>query len=344
MLHDSVRDNGLLPALALQIMTKNIGLVDQELKSLIIKAWAKQITDGRLLEKGWIRVSAPKTVRNVIASIFCRLFFGDDLTQQDGFFAAAVGFASDVVITAEVLKYTPHFMKTITAHVLTRGYKNQGYLYQRLISIVQGLMAQKNDSIVDKKEENKETIVQLIARSAKGKKGFDPDKIVFVILCLWLGSVHQPVMGSIQLLYDLCRYPEYLSDLQEEALAYVTCQSTDLNTEMPLLDSFLKESNRVRPGEAVSVRRKVLGPMTLPSGNQLREGDAIVVSQQTIMQDEKNYANAHLFMGFRFARGQFEQTGSPRFAEPNDSYHLWGTGKHVWWVITLFRVVPLQHA
>ena len=148
-------------------------------------------------------------------------------------------------------------------------------------------------------------------------------------------------MGSIQLLYDLCRYPEHLSALQEEVLVYVTCQSTDLDTEMPLLDSFLRESNRVRPGEAVSVRRKVLAPMTLPSGNQLREGDAIVVSQQTIMQDEKNYANAHLFMGFRFARGQVEQTRSPRFAEANDSYHLWGAGRHLWLVFTLLRVVPL---
>ncbi|MCJ1325647.1 ADP-ribosylation factor protein 3 [Thelotrema lepadinum] len=312
-------------------MTRNIGLVDQHLKSLIVRAWTRQISEGRLLDNGWTRLHAPTTVRNVIASIFCRLFFGDELAQHDQFVSAATGFATDVVATAEVLKYTPEFMKTIAARVLTRGYKNQEYLHQRLISIVEGLMTKHKDSNLDKKQNDTETIMQLIARSAKGKKAFDPDKIVSVILCLWLGSIHQPVMGSIQLLYDLCRYPEYLDALQKEALANPEgLQNLDLNADMPLLDSFLRESNRVRPGEAISLRRKVLAPVALPSGNQLQEGDAVVVSQYTIMQDEKNYANAHLFQGFRFATGHPEQTQTSRFADPDDSYHLWGAGKHVW--------------
>ncbi|KAI4150905.1 MAG: hypothetical protein LQ340_003816 [Diploschistes diacapsis] len=138
-------------------------------------------------------------------------------------------------------------------------------------------------------------------------------------------------MSSIQVLYDLCQYPEYFEALRMEAETHSgSDEKLELSAEKPLLDSFIKESNRVTPGEAISIRRKVIAPVTLPGGVSLQQGDAIIVAQQNIMQDESNFHNAQSFKGFRFAPGDPECTESSRFADIDPSYLLWGAGKHGW--------------
>lgn len=59
------------------------------------------------------------------------------------------------------------------------------------------------------------------------------------------------IQSSIQVLYDLCQYPEYFEALRMEAETHSgSDEKLELSAEKPLLDSFIKESNRVTPGEA----------------------------------------------------------------------------------------------
>lgn len=50
------------------------------------------------------------------------------------------------------------------------------------------------------------------------------------------------------LLYNLCKYPEYLEPLRKEAQAMAAVESYGVkNEDTPLMDSFLKESARLNP-------------------------------------------------------------------------------------------------
>ncbi len=48
-------------------------------------------------------------------------------------------------------------------------------------------------------------------------------------------------------LYNLCRYPEYVQPLREEIEAVGQVATDNQNHEMPYLDSFLKETARLNP-------------------------------------------------------------------------------------------------
>lgn len=49
-------------------------------------------------------------------------------------------------------------------------------------------------------------------------------------------------------LYNLCKHSEYLEPLRREALQASSWECDNQNTEMPLLDSFIKETARMEPG------------------------------------------------------------------------------------------------
>ncbi|KAI4150906.1 MAG: hypothetical protein LQ340_003817 [Diploschistes diacapsis] len=83
VLHDNSRDNGFLPHLAFGTLTKNIGQLDEALESVVSKSWKKQLDAGETLNEA----------------------------HEPEFYSSAMGFATDIVIAAEGLKFTPRALK-----------------------------------------------------------------------------------------------------------------------------------------------------------------------------------------------------------------------------------------
>ena len=48
-------------------------------------------------------------------------------------------------------------------------------------------------------------------------------------------------------IHELCKHPEYLEPLRQEIASMSNGSDTDNYEELPLLDSFLKESGRLNP-------------------------------------------------------------------------------------------------
>ena len=117
---------------------------------------------------------------------------------------------------------------------------------------------------------------------------------------------------------------------------------------VPRLDSFLKESARLNPSDAskshslyhcyctwltiaitVSVRRKVLAPYTFSDGTHFEEGSWACVPQRSLMRDNKVYASADCFQGFRFLSTSDSGSAS-KFTDVGPTFPFWGAGKRVW--------------
>ncbi len=120
-------------------------------------------------------------------------------------------------------------------------------------------------------------------------------------------------------------------------------------TNMPLLDSFLRETARLNPLDAsqflpshsssqwrsnpspVSVQRKALKPFTFQDGSHVPAGNILCVPQAAVMRDEKFYHNPTEFNGFRFVTSEEGITRSlPKFTDVSTSYPLWGASKKAW--------------
>lgn len=82
-------------------------------------------------------------------------------------------------------------------------------------------------------------------QTAKGRQ-YD---MTNVQLMLSVAAIHTTSDFITEALYDICAYPEYIEPLREEMLRVIGDQGwkkTSLQ-EMKLLDSFLKESQRLSP-------------------------------------------------------------------------------------------------
>ncbi|KAK4670027.1 uncharacterized protein QC763_0038540 [Podospora pseudopauciseta] len=83
----------------------------------------------------------------------------------------------------------------------------------------------------------------------------------------------QNVAGAITIaLQDLCLHPEYLEPLRQDIdNHYLDFKHTAQG--LSLLDSFIKESARLTPTEALSTRRYAVESHTFSDGTHLNRGD-----------------------------------------------------------------------
>ncbi|KAI4234819.1 MAG: hypothetical protein LQ349_003546 [Xanthoria aureola] len=97
---------------------------------------------------------------------------------------------------------------------------------------------------------------------------------------------------------------------------------------MPLMDSFLKETARVYPTVILTMPRKVLWPFKFADGTMVPKDNWIVVPSQALMQDEQFYSEADKFNGFRFASADGKTaSSSSQFSTPSFEFPFWGGTK-----------------
>ncbi|KAL9134458.1 MAG: hypothetical protein Q9175_004360, partial [Cornicularia normoerica] len=155
-----------------------------------------------------------------------------------------------------------------------------------------------------------------------------PRAIVRQVLGFVFGSAHQMPMLITFALYNLCVYPEYIAPLREEVSKVADDDFNSQNEDMPLLDSFIKETARLNPPTIIGVPRKVLSPFTFSDGVHVPSGNWVCVPQQALMQDPAIYPDPMIFDGFRFANGKDgNATSDSRFSHPSWRFPFWGSVK-----------------
>ncbi|KAK6854938.1 hypothetical protein PG995_008470 [Apiospora arundinis] len=151
-------------------------------------------------------------------------------------------------------------------------------------------------------------------------------------LAIWFSSVHQLAMVSSEtspqaqirkvgfankrdsgryhtktttfVIEDLCQHDQYVDPLRSE-IQEATQEGQGLERieeQLPLLDSFVKESIRCSNADAISCRRKTLDDYILQDGSCIKKNDWVCIPQHAMMCDGSRYSNPHEFDGYRFAR------------------------------------------
>ena len=154
-------------------------------------------------------------------------------------------------------------------------------------------------------------------------------------------------------------HPEYIDLLRSEIESQSSLDYHSLEN-LPLLDSFMKETSRLNPVDAgkpynergnlyvnlimtcvVGVRRKALRPYTFSDGGpHVPIGNIVCVPQYSILRDETNYPRATAFDGFRFMSATLPSSNAgskptqrtSRFTDVTETYPVWGYGSWAWYV------------
>lgn len=91
----------------------------------------------------------------------------------------------------------------------------------------------------------------------------------------------------------------------------------------------------------MSTRRSALQPFTFSDGSKLSIGDWACTPVRAIMQDPAHYPSPLEFNGFRFVDtelldkatkiGSVSQPTPSKLTDANNTWHVWGTGRMVWY-------------
>ncbi|KAI9038302.1 cytochrome P450 [Aspergillus affinis] len=121
-------------------------------------------------------------------------------------------------------------------------------------------------------------------------------------LTLSFVAIHTTSDMLIQVLYDLAEREELIHALREEIKAVLPQGWNKFTvTHLKLMDSVLKESQRLKPLGFVSMRRVAEEPLLLSDGTVIPEGSSILVSSER-QWDEAYYPDPKTFDPYRFLK------------------------------------------
>ncbi|RHZ57409.1 cytochrome P450 [Aspergillus thermomutatus] len=115
-------------------------------------------------------------------------------------------------------------------------------------------------------------------------------------------GIHTTTEALSQALVDLCQHQELFKALREEIVREVKSEGWTRTTlhRMRLMDSFLKESQRMHPASAASVNRYLYGDVTLSDGTVLPKGSRIWIAGR--FSDPDLYPEPDKFDAYRFLK------------------------------------------
>ncbi|KAI9691509.1 MAG: hypothetical protein M1822_007580 [Bathelium mastoideum] len=288
-----------------------------------------KVVDSQSSSDGWVRVRLAPLMRKIATGTLGKYVFGESLTRNPEFESAMHGYYKDVVKSMGALKFCPSSLRTFVYNLVTRN----GYSLHKLFKHMSPIVRSGGKIWSEEEPLKSMTLIYNMIHLSQDSTYWEPDVLMQAIVGIWFAASHQPWVNLHCIFLELCERPEYIGILREEIES-----SGDLDyktlMELPILDSFAKESARLNPLDKMAIRRKALKPFTFTNnGPHVPAGGVVCTPAFEIMHDSSRYAKPFSFDGFRFTEtklskgreGSTDMRGT-KFTDPSKDFPIWGLG------------------
>ncbi|KAL4770178.1 cytochrome P450 [Aspergillus nidulans var. acristatus] len=249
-------------------------------------------------------------------------FFGENITSDPQFCDDLLNHPRQIKACAAAFQLTPKWLSSLVHTIITRRGKAMHQIQDTLID----LLAARLETWDETPETKKLTLLyHLFELSEPNRDYWTPETLSQSILGLWLAASHQPWVNLHAILLELCARPEWQDVLCKEALEHQDDLASKID-QLPLLDSFMRETARFNSLDKVAIRRKALTDYTFSTGSPVvRAGSILCVSSYDQTRNGKIYPHPEQFDGMRFLNGRCKDK-LPRFADVSENHLIWGYG------------------
>ncbi|KAJ7168739.1 cytochrome P450, partial [Mycena filopes] len=222
-----------------------------------------------------------------------------------------VEFALDVIRSAQRIALFPHFLRPLVAPFISHKSKCFATALELLGPMLENRLEKERELGPEWVGKPNDFISWLLEAAPDHRVPTTPD-LVLRMLVTNFASIHTSSMAFTHALFDLAAHPEHLRPLQEEVERVIDAEgghwSKAALNGMVLVDSFLRESQRLNIPEPVNMNRKVMVKegFRLSDGTILPHGAIVCVAAQATHRDAAKFDNPTKFDGFRFARERAE--------------------------------------
>ncbi|OJD16455.1 hypothetical protein ACJ73_08884 [Blastomyces percursus] len=292
---------------------------------------------GIVLERDWTNnrdwhdIALKQNVLKLVAQMSSRVFLGKRICRNPDWIRITIAYTIDSYIAALALRLWPTIIRPLVANFIPSCRKLRQEI-EEARAIIQPVlderrMAKEAAIRAGKTPEHYVDAMEWLEESAKGRY-YDP---VIAQLSFSHASIHTTSDLITQTLLDLCGRDELIQELRDEIVTVMWTEGWKKSTlfKLKLMDSVLKETQRLKPVAVATMRRIAEEDTVLSDKTFLPKGELIVVACDK-MWDPNIYPNPTTYDPYRFLKLR-ETPGhetSAQLVSPSPEHLGFGFGKH----------------
>ncbi|KAJ5347312.1 cytochrome P450 [Penicillium brevicompactum] len=282
----------------------------------------------------WHKLGLKSSLSTVIAQLLAKAFVGEPLCHNARWLQITVEYTVDSIQASEALRRWPAALRPIMIHILPVCRKLKAELDEATSLI---------DAVLQQRHVEKETALQNGKVPQRYMDAFEwvaehysemnvPCDPVMVQLALAVTGIHTTTDMLTQFLYDIVEKEGLADSLRDEIVRVVKQDGLTLSAlnKMRLMDSCLKESQRLKPVQGVALQRIAIKDFDLSDGTRISKNTPIILSAER-MWDAEVYTSPNFFDPYRFVKMRDESPANETTAlavSPSAEHIGWGLGKH----------------
>ncbi|OAX80967.1 hypothetical protein ACJ72_04696 [Emergomyces africanus] len=290
-----------------------------------------------ILEKDWTNshdwhdIALKQSALKMVAQLSSRVFLGEEICRNPEWLRITITHTIDSISAAQALRLWPTLARPLVANFLPSCRKLR-QLVQEARDIINPVleerrMAKESAIRAGKTPEPYLDAIEWLEESAKGRY-YDP---VVAQLSFSHAAIHTTSDLLTQVLIDLCGREELIQELRNEIITVIQTEGWKKATlfKLKLMDSVLKETQRLKPVAIGTMRRLAEKDIELSDKTFLPKGELIIVACDK-MWDPDTYPNPNTFDPYRFLKLR-ETPGhetSAQLVSPSPEHLGFGFGKH----------------
>ncbi|KAI9147350.1 Cytochrome P450 monooxygenase adrA [Paramyrothecium foliicola] len=275
----------------------------------------------------WREISLPETALFIVSRGSSRVLLGPELCDNPNWVPYILSYIENTHKASYDLRQWPRLLRPF-AHQFLASCRDLRADFEKCAGLVMPVLEQRRRE-----------------KQARIAKGLQPEE--YLDAMEWLeqltnGQPYNPTAAHMtfaiagifsstdtltQVIYDLCDQPKLVEDLRKEVISIRTGSQWDKKSlsQLKLMDSVMKETQRLKPIAIASMHRLAVGDIILPDGVRIPKGTRLMVSAHQSW-DESIYPNADQFDGYRFLKLREEGSPTAQFATTSASTIGFGHG------------------
>jgi len=282
-------------------LTRNLGRCFPEVRDEIVNAFNDVLT---MEGKEWKLITVLPATMQIVSRTSNRIFVGLPLCRDPEYVQLNIDYTVTIFTRGQMIGLLPEFLKPIVAPFLSPRKSSLRHALKFLKPILEERLEQDNKYGRDRPDRPNDLISWLLD-IAVGDERTAP-ALALRILATNMAAIHTSSTTLTAALYDLAMYPEHIEPMREEAERVIMHEGWTKAAlgSMHKIDSFLRESQRLRGAGPVALMRKVVAKdgFGFADGTTIPRGAFLSVPGTTVHLDPVNYDEPAVFDGFRFSR------------------------------------------
>ncbi|KAM0499443.1 hypothetical protein ACHAP8_005599 [Fusarium lateritium] len=314
LMHDPV-----MPKVIGRHLTKALAKLTSPLSDEAALVMQSVITDST----EWHTLNLNEHISTIVSRMSSRVFMGEELCRDEGWNNASAYYTRKTFEAMMILCVIPRWLRPYIHWILPQCREVRRALTAARKELNPHIERRERIKVEALDRGEKPPFDDAIEWFAQSGSELPPADCQ---IALTLAAIHTTTDLLSQTMVDIATYPEMFTALREEIIRVLSEQGLKKTAlaDLKLMDSFLKETQRMKP-ILIGWRRRALEDVTLSSGTTVKKGNKVVVTANHMWSDE-NYNDAKTFNPYRFIPKDNEQMSYLVNTSPN---HLgFGHGLH----------------